>query len=620
MAYQPINLGTPNNNDGDSLFAGGTKINANFSELYVALSGSSSNTLRIDLSSNTVKGNVLRWSDSLGKFVAGSSTSLRSLGANASSYVTITNNAGYAGVENEISGLTDALLLLLNGRGMFSLGATGASITATRGAFEMGLGNANVTSLSVYTTGVVVRGLYGLEVYRAVGVDTAAYTKMMDTQTSGMVLYRTPIIDTSTMAAAVLAGTDSSNAIAHTGFVKYNLQFKTDSSTTMTASTGLQGGGNLTSNRAFNVNPYFFPNMCEGLLYSYDAVNNRITVTPGAATHYSYSTTGATIVTTSTVSMVSLTTSITKTWTTGWTLSVNAPYSSSIGAIAGTQSFDTWYYVYLIAQTATGTPDFIVSANRDIVSVQTQIAATTSVAVEVIRRLGPLKTVVSSSAVGYTGNLTTFTTPVPVGFTVERLDQATLRYNWGLYNFQRNAQSSITSVAFVYAADTAMAVTITSTAILQIYHQTSNTALAGYNSSVLTSVPPLPGVKARMDVYHYITPNPWGATGQAPQCFMYGEAWVSSGVTTTPPWDSHRMAIWQTGGPNMPTASARTLLSMSPDSSFISDAQLSTAFTSTGARIRFLLQRQDVGGGAPAATNLSSTLLTFNVSGFDVTR
>jgi hypothetical protein len=50
MTYQPINLGTPNNNDGDSLYAGGSKINANFAELYTNLAGSSSGTLRIDLS------------------------------------------------------------------------------------------------------------------------------------------------------------------------------------------------------------------------------------------------------------------------------------------------------------------------------------------------------------------------------------------------------------------------------------------------------------------------------------------------------------------------------------------------------------------------------------------
>ena len=45
MPYQPISLGTPNNNDGDSLYAGGTKINDNFSELYTNLAGSSSGTL-----------------------------------------------------------------------------------------------------------------------------------------------------------------------------------------------------------------------------------------------------------------------------------------------------------------------------------------------------------------------------------------------------------------------------------------------------------------------------------------------------------------------------------------------------------------------------------------------
>jgi hypothetical protein len=123
-----------------------------------------------------------------------------------------------------------------------------------------------------------------------------------------------------------------------------------------------------------------------------------------------------------------------------------------------------------------------------------------------------------------------------------------------------------------------------------------------------------------MDVYHYITPTPWGALGAAPMCFLYGEAWVSSGVTTTPPWDSHRMSIWQTGGNNMAHVSARTMLTMAPDLTFISDAQLTTAFTSTGARIRYLLQRSDAGAGAPATLTISSTLLTFNVSGFDVTR
>jgi hypothetical protein len=68
------------------------------------------------------------------------------------------------------------------------------------------------------------------------------------------------------------------------------------------------------------------------------------------------------------------------------------------------------------------------------------------------------------------------------------------------------------------------------------------------------------------------------------------------------------------------TESTRTMLTMAPDLTFISDAQLTTAFTSTGARIRYLLQRSDVGAGAPATLTISSTLLTFNVSGFDVTR
>ena len=52
MSFQPINLGTPNNNDGDSLYAGGRKINENFTEIYENLGGSSSSNIKVDVGSS----------------------------------------------------------------------------------------------------------------------------------------------------------------------------------------------------------------------------------------------------------------------------------------------------------------------------------------------------------------------------------------------------------------------------------------------------------------------------------------------------------------------------------------------------------------------------------------
>lgn len=50
MAYQGISTGTtPNDNTGDSLFAGAIKINSNFKEIYNALGGQSG-TIPISIS------------------------------------------------------------------------------------------------------------------------------------------------------------------------------------------------------------------------------------------------------------------------------------------------------------------------------------------------------------------------------------------------------------------------------------------------------------------------------------------------------------------------------------------------------------------------------------------
>ena len=58
MTKQTIGLGnTPNDNTGDSLRAGGTKINGNFDEVYSALGNGS--TLLINVA-NAGEGQVLR--------------------------------------------------------------------------------------------------------------------------------------------------------------------------------------------------------------------------------------------------------------------------------------------------------------------------------------------------------------------------------------------------------------------------------------------------------------------------------------------------------------------------------------------------------------------------------
>jgi hypothetical protein len=105
MALQTIFLGTPNNNDGDSLYAGGAKINANFTELYTQLAGLPTNALRIDcgtpLIGDPALGDMLGWSAINNQFIPSSSTMLKTLSGNGSSTLILTNNAGIAGTDEE---------------------------------------------------------------------------------------------------------------------------------------------------------------------------------------------------------------------------------------------------------------------------------------------------------------------------------------------------------------------------------------------------------------------------------------------------------------------------------------------------------------------------------------
>ena len=165
MSYQPILLGTPNNNDGDSLYAGGVKLNANFVELYIALAGSTSNNLRIDLAGTSApnRGDVLRWSTTSNKFVSGSSDAVKTWGTAGVSTLFITNNSGSAGVNGEFTAAPNSVGLTVNGRSLFNILTRSTSTVAlTRAELNLGLGLNWVTSVSIYTTSLVVRGRDGL--------------------------------------------------------------------------------------------------------------------------------------------------------------------------------------------------------------------------------------------------------------------------------------------------------------------------------------------------------------------------------------------------------------------------------------------------------------------------
>ena len=124
MSNQPINLGTPNNNDGDSLYVGGVKINANFSELYTALAGSSSAALKVSTGSAPSTSTTLSWSSAQQAFVPASANAIRTLGSVDVSALYITNSVGVAGgADSDFSSVANTLIAQIDGKGMlFKIG------------------------------------------------------------------------------------------------------------------------------------------------------------------------------------------------------------------------------------------------------------------------------------------------------------------------------------------------------------------------------------------------------------------------------------------------------------------------------------------------------------------
>lgn len=616
MAFQPINLGTPNNNDGDSLYAGGVKINSNFTDVYENLAGSSSNNLKVNVGTTTPNtSTILSWNSTDQEFQPGVNDNIRNTGVNAENALFITDASGFSGsIDQDLTSVASTLVNRMNGRDMLFLRSYNTTSTAsTRGALNINLGNANVTSLSVFTTGAVVRGSQGLEIYRASAPDTATYTPLMTSPSTstGLAFYQTPTLDLNTVDVAVRTGSDSSNALAHTGFVKINLRNYAVSSTQIISRRGIIAsvttsstlhGGTLETGLALNIDGIYHPKHIEGLIYNYNTIDNKITLVTGAAAHWSYSTSGvAGIIPTTSIAMVASYNPIIRTFTTGWTPQYN-PAGTTNGVIDGSISANTWYYLYylgcLIYTSSFGTgvgnefwpgsSNVIVSSNRDIASVDAQLAAAGYGGVwQVVRRLGPVR----SNATG--------TGIVP--FNVKRIDHGGFEYYWGL---QPNADG-----------DTSYTYTINTASLMKQFASNATFTLADYNSAVLTTIPPIPGITAHITVRH--TPA-GGANAPLPEIRMYGDSWtVNSSISALfPPFETVRSMT--TGLVNVHTVQ----LPMIPDGCYIPDgvyggAGLLSVTTSTGLKIRWAMIRPQNEG---MKVLLTSTLLQYTVHGFRLAR
>lgn len=607
MPFQPINLGTPNNNDGDSLYAGGSKINDNFTELYTKLAGSSSNALKIDIDGSQDPNLGLLWSTSAGAFVPARVDSIRTDGAVSENNLFITDETGISGgADTNLSSVASTLVNTLEGKRMFALRAIRNTSTATtRGSLEINLGNANVTSLSVYTTGLVVRGLNGLEVYKSSAEDTAVYTPLISSPSTstGITLHQTPVIDLDSVSSAVRNGSDSSNAIAHTGFVKLNLSQYALSSTTIRGQRGIIGTwspGSLVSNTTIVIDGVYHPKHVEGLIYNYNTIDNKITLVTGAACHWSYNTSGvAGIIPTTAIAVVASYNPIIRTFIPGWTPQYTTA-GSTPAVIDGAISANTWYYLYYVGclvytssfgtgvgnEFWPGSSNVVVSSNRDIASVDAQLAAAGYGGVwQVVRRLGPVRS--NATATGI------------VPFNIKRIDHGGFEYYWGL---QPNA-----------AGDTSYTLTVNTASSLKIVGSSAAFTLQDYNSAVLTAVPPIPGITAHLTVRH-LTPS----NSPLPEVYMYGDSWtVNSSISALyPPFEAFRSTA--TGV----TCLHNIQVPMSPDGCYIPDgtyggAGLLAITTSTGLRLRWIMQNANNEGNKPLVT---STLMQITTTGFRLAR
>lgn len=567
MAYQAIYLGTPNNNDGDSLYAGGAKINANFGEIYTALTGSLQDSIRINLGSGNVAdpttSNTLMWSATYQAFIPTSSNMMLNLADNGSSGLILTGATGRAGADSEYADQPNKLVLFLNGRPVFNVRTTTTgSVALTRSTMLFGMGNPRTTALAISTRGVAIGGDQGLTVYRNVGEEQAVSSTMLSTGSSGIILYDTPL------TSGYVTPSDSSNAIINSGFVQNAILRRgyANSSVTITGTAGLTGGGFISSNQTVQLSPYTFNNYCNGLLYSYQS-NGNIQVEPGAAAHYTFSVSGQTVISqTSILAMVTLNTRSFRSWSNAGTWSPTNNFAS-IDAIVG----DSWYYIYLVANNSTGAADFLVTSSRDYAGAVSKLGVVTT-QYSIIRRIGTFRTTMIAGSI------------VPEPFVTRRVDNNAVKLEWLQQSgLTQGYNSSLTTTSNAVGQAALISVLpAAGWAVGMFGSSAATTATASQFSSVLVKfLPPLPGITADFE----IIAQP--ATGLCTIAF-FGDPWVTSAVANFGTLPAP-VTLLRHNVPMVTSIETRTV-AISPDVTQITDVQLGASqiwTTSYGTFLRF---------------------------------
>lgn len=596
MALQTLFLGTPNNNDGDSLYAGGAKINANFTELYTQLAGTPTNALRIDLGTPLigapVVGDMLGWSPLNNQFIPSSSTLLKTLAGNGSSVLILTNNTGRAGTDEEYTGIPNALEMILNGRRMWGLVATTTGSTAaTRGTWLIGMGNPFSTSLAITTRGISVGGVDGLIVYRNAAEENTVSSMMISTGSSGIILYNTPIIN----SADYKAPSDSSGAIVHSGFVQQAISARgfANGTSTVTGVRGLAGGGSLAADRTLVPDMRFFEDQMSGLMYNFRGSPARVVISAGAAAHYSFSVTGATVISSTEVRAFAVAPAeMSRVWNndSSWQASNSQASLDSITA-------NTWYYVYLIVNNTNGNTDFVVTDSRSYSVAEAKLAAAGGgSAFSIVRRLGAFRTSTSTDPVPFVtsarGNVLRF----------DFVAHGTGPQHGGLLDLTATVSASPTTTA-------AVTIGLLTTSVA------TTASVALYSSTLIRAIPPLPGITADINVIHN-TARIFNAIA------FFGEPWASSNST-----------LFGATSIGMPTQIVRDVvasvtsittrtITISPNPELISDSVHagSTVWASaSGTNIRYAIVNQSVTAQALTET-APPALLAWDVRGFEIAR
>ena len=611
MSLQLINLGTPNNNDGDSLYAGGAKINSNFTEIYTQLAGGATNALRIDVGSSgfigsPVTGDVLGWSPFNAKFIPSSSTMLKTLAGNGSSVLILTNNTGKAGTDEEYTGTPNALELSINGRRLWNFYASTTGSTAnTRGTWLIGMGNPGATSLAINSRGVTVAGVEGLTICRQDNEDDTVSSLLLSSGSSGIILHQTPLINSTNYKPP----SDSSGAVVHSGFVQEAISRREFAygTSTITGAQALAGGGSLATDRELYMNMNYVRGWINGLSYNFRGASDALVVQPGSAAHYSFSTTGATVINSNDVSaFVAVSSELVRIFdnTAAWAFNNTQACLDTIVAA-------TWYYVFLICEGTTGAPDFVVSNSASYTTTQAKLnAASGGSAYEVVRRLGCLRTSF--------GNID------PMPFVTMADAGGNLKFSYAhpgmAFNYSSSAAFIGPTTAGSAGSTTSFVVTTQTTLPFPpirglISSSTATTASVALFSSVLVRwIPPMPGITADINVVHI-------STVVTNHVAFFGEPWASSAAFTyavdaagqTPPTQIIRENV-----ANVTSVHAR-ILSISPGNDIISDAQVAgTAVwdSTSGTNLRYVVVNQAAGN-----TSLQTpTALGFDVRSFTIAR